>query len=52
MNLLHFFLKHLQKSYTKFNPYEYEVGDVIWANMPLNDEELKHVLKGHEKGLI
>ena len=36
MNLLHFFLKHLQKSYTKFNPYEYEVGDVIWAKMPLS----------------
>lgn len=48
MNLLHFFLKHLQKSYTKFNPYEYEVGDVIWAKMPLSENELKFVPKGHE----
>ncbi len=52
MKILQFFLNHLQKDYTSFNPYHYETGDVIWANMPLNDEELKHVLKGHEKGLI
>lgn len=49
MKILQFFLNHLQKDYTSFNPYHYETGDVIWANMPLNDEELKHVLKGHEK---
>jgi len=48
MKILQFFLNHLQKDYTSFNPYEYEVGDVIWAKMPLSENELKFVPKGHE----